>query len=187
MRVFLGLSAPELDTKQLNTLCRERSQLRPHRPVDRHMTLGFIGECSLSQVEALTDEIDLLMTRVGLAEVFWHASSINMFPEQKPKAWALTGPITDSLKALLDRLSHMPCIGQYINAAGFLPHVSLAYANGHVMGKVVFNGNYCFDELVLYRSLSQVNTESMIEMPPWAKPRYEKLKVWKLQRETGLP
>ena len=187
MRLFLGLRGQGLATAELDEVCSAVIQLQPHQPQDRHMTLGFIGECSAVQAKKLIHAIDLFMLDAGLSEVCWCASSIDMFPQHKPKAWALTGAMTDSFRDLITKLSDADMIGDYIDITRFIPHVSLVYVNHDVEIKTVFQSDICLNELVLYRSLSQAERRGIGDKPPWAKLRYEQMKVWNLQGKTGLP
>ena len=187
MRLFLGLRGRGLATAELDEVCSAVTQLQPHQPQDRHMTLGFIGECSAVQAKELIHAIDLFVMDACLCEVCWCASSIDMFPQNKPKAWALTGAMTDSLRDLITKLSDAHMIGDYIDTSSFTPHVSLVYAHHGVETKTVFESHIRLNELVLYRSLSQAQRRAIGDKPPWAKLRYEQMKVWSLQSKTGLP
>lgn len=187
MRLFLGLRGAGLVTDELNEMCRAIKPLEPHQPSDRHMTLCFIGDCTALQAKALMHGVDGLMATEDLPEVLWRASSINTFPENKPKAWALTGPMTDSLSELITKLKGVHLMGNYIDMTRFKPHVSLVYVNRDVKAKTGIQSEIRLDELVLYRSLSQTERLSKSHNPPWAKTRYEPLKVWGLKGKTGLP
>lgn len=187
MRLFLGLRGQGLATAELDEVCSAVIQLQPHQSQDRHMTLGFIGECPAVQANELIHAMDLFMMDTGLSEVCWCASSIDMFPQHKPKAWALTGAMTDSLRDLITKLSDADMIGDYIEITRFIPHVSLVYANHDVEVKTAFQSGILLNELVLYRSLSQAERRAIENNPPWAKLRYEQMKVWNLQSKTGLP
>ncbi|MFY0641036.1 MAG: hypothetical protein JXR16_08320 [Bermanella sp.] len=187
MRLFLGLKGKGLASAELDEVCSAVTQLQPHQPQDRHMTLGFIGECSAAQANEFIHAMDLFMLDASLSEVCWCASSIDMFPQHKPKAWALTGAMTDSLRDLITKLSGAHMIGDYIDITRFIPHVSLVYANHDVEIKTVFQSDILLNELVLYRSLSQAERRAIENNLPWAKLRYEQMMVWNLQGKTGLP
>ena len=146
----------------------------------------MIGNCSALQTKAFIHGVDVLITTGGLPEVVWRASSINTFPENKPKAWALTGPMTDSLSELITKLQGVHLMGKYIDMTRFKPHVSLVYVNRDVEARTAIQFEICLDELVLYRSLSQTERLSKNHNPPWAKTRYEPLQVWRLKGKTGL-
>lgn len=180
MRLFLGLYSPDLTKQALDDSCIEHQVMLAHLAQDRHMTLCFLGDYSNTQQTSLVLAINAEMNRFNCNGVDWHGELIGDFPRGRPTAWAWQGPITDSLKRLLQSLSKVNGLSDIIQLDGFLPHVTLAYIKGGGYPDCLLPSDVHFTQLILYCSLSQVERDSITSGLPWAKPRYKKLNVWEI-------
>lgn len=180
MRLFLGLSCPDLANKALDDCCIEHQVAAAHLAQDRHMTLCFLGEYSCERQQSLILAINTEMNHINGNGVDWHGERISGFPLDRPTAWAWQGPITQNLERLLQRLSRVNDVSNNIQLDGFLPHVTLAYIKGGGYPDYLLSADVQFTQLILYCSLSQTERDNMPNCLPWTKPRYKKLKVWEV-------
>lgn len=126
MRVFIGLAVPKTVNQAIDDQLKHLSYEGMCHPLDRHLTLFFLGEVKAVELRALIDEINLLQCH---GPIKWHGTKIDVFPDaRRPKVWALEGENTVELTALRERLLKLPSLSRLLSTPlnqSFRPHVSL--------------------------------------------------------------
>jgi len=126
MRVFIGLAVPIKANQAIDELLIHYCHEGKCHPLDRHLTLFFLGEVKAVELRALIGEINLLQCH---GPIKWHGTKIDVFPDaRRPKVWALEGENTVELMALRERLLQLPSLSRLLSTPlnqSFRPHVSL--------------------------------------------------------------
>jgi len=174
MRVFIGLAVPMKANQAIDELLIHYCHEGKCHPLDRHLTLFFLGEVKAVELRALIGEINLLQCH---GPIKWHGTKIDVFPDaRRPKVWALEGENTVELMALRERLLQLPSLSRLLSTPlnqSFRPHVSLIRRpNAGLVEKKVSLGIE-FKRLGIYESdLSKTQEQG---------PRYTEIIGWDLE------
>lgn len=122
MRLFLGLSLPDMHR---NALAELQSNVPPGRAVpwdNFHMTLVFLGDAT----NALVDELDLALDGMRLVLPEINLGGLGQFGGGNPRAvWVAVAPL-GPLDALHRRLGNVARgVGFEVPSRRFVPHVTL--------------------------------------------------------------
>lgn len=162
IRSFIALSVPEEVSNQLGDLAAKMSYQDKSgavRWVDQenyHLTLGFLGDQSIEDLETLAESLDHTLQQ---PEFTTHVSMISPFPETKPKLMAALIEKNEEM-TLLNRqvLSAVNSIGMSMNKRKFIPHITLGryrHSRNEYSGVIPTNieCELYFDEVVLFESV----------------------------------
>ena len=178
MRVFVALACDQLQGKCLDKVCEVGLEFPLHQPLDRHMTLCFLGERSKEEVHTLANKIDSIYKQTLCKPIHWRSKRIADFPSSKAKVWALQGEGNPELTTLQAQIAQA-C--EVESTYDFMPHVSLAYIKRPSNLVTPLEAQWVFDQLVICRSFTQDERKHFTAKDGWAKPRYEVLKRWDLK------
>ena len=161
IRSFIALSVPEEVSNQLGDLAAKMSYQDKSgavRWVDQenyHLTLGFLGDQSIEDLESLAESLDHSLQQ---PEFTSHVSMISPFPETKPKLMAALVEKNEAI-TLLNRqvLSAVNSIGMSMNKRKFIPHITLGryrHSRNEYSGVIPTNieCELYFDEVTLFES-----------------------------------
>ena len=178
MRVFVALASDQLEGEYVDQVCENLTCAPLHHPFDRHLTLCFLGERSEIDVCTLVNKIESIYNKKLFKPLEWESLKVADFPPDKAKVWAIIGEKNSELMSFQQQIAQI-CEAE--STYEFTPHVSLAYIKHPTNLTRVFERDWLFDQLVLYRSLSQEERNHFDTKGGWAKPRYEILKRWDLK------
>ncbi|MGR6872764.1 2'-5' RNA ligase family protein [Pseudomonas sp. HK3] len=182
MRLFLGVSSADLGDQVLDDMCDKYTVTRPHLAQDRHMTLCFLGEYSYEQQQQLILALDNKIEKESFCSIHWRGDNIRSFPRDAPTAWAWQGALTSSLECFMVQLCELPMLQAQLCLASFVPHVTLAYMDTARQNypDIKLERDMHFTQLILYCSIAESEPTTVTTHASWAKPRYRKLKIWKI-------
>lgn len=161
IRSFIALSVPEEVSNQLGDLAAKMSYQDKSgavRWVDQenyHLTLGFLGDQSVDDLESLAESLDQSLQQ---PEFTSHISMISPFPETKPKLMAaMVDKNAEMLSLHRQVISAVNSIGMAINKRKFIPHITLGryrHSRNEFSGAIPTNleCELYFDEVTLFES-----------------------------------
>ena len=169
VRSFIALSIPEEARNQLGDLAAKMSYqdksgaLRWVDQENYHLTLGFLGDQSIQDLENLAESLDQSLIQTEFTSPI---TMISPFPETKPKLMAAMVSKNEQMKAVHRQvISAVNAVGMMMDKRKFIPHITLAryrHSRNEFTGGVPTNiqSDLYFDEVVLYEStLTSVGAE----------------------------
>jgi len=161
IRSFIALSVPEEVSNQLGDLAAKMSYQDKSgavRWVDQenyHLTLGFLGDQSIEDLESLAESLDQSLQQ---PEFTSYVSMISPFPETKPKLMAAMVEKNEEMASLSRQVvSAVNSIGMAMNKRKFIPHITLGryrHSRNEYSGFIPTNieCELYFDEVTLFES-----------------------------------
>ena len=159
-RVFIGIPVDKSAQKAINKLLT--GVKTPDREVrwvpesNRHMTLAFLGDKPISEVENLTRQFD--HTYQGLTPFQFNLSALARFPDTRGRIIALTGEPTAPLENVFQNTRGLlQRNGFEFDQKKFRPHVTLARIRNPKRLKTAFdqaiNIELDMSRITLYQSI----------------------------------
>ncbi|MGG4554373.1 RNA 2',3'-cyclic phosphodiesterase [Paenibacillus humicus] len=173
-RLFVAVALPESVKNQLHAWCLERSKDWKFRkwvhPADYHITLQFLGDTPVTQVQAL---LDGLREAASEARPFrLEAAGVGAFgrPDQPRVLWCGVDGDEDALRHLHSRVIAVNSrLGYVPEERPDAPHITLArkFSEGEKLREPLANkglsfGDWTNDTIMLYRT--RVTVSPMYEV-----------------------
>lgn len=161
MRCFIALSLSEEARDAIGDVAAQmtyQDKSNAVRWVDQenyHVTLAFMGELNLEEVDRLADELDSSLSSFGAETV---VSGLSPFPESKPKLIAaMLNPTSSLVDIHHQTLSAINAAGLSFEKRKFIPHITLGrlrHSRNLYSGTIplLFSIPIEFAEVVLYES-----------------------------------
>ena len=125
-----------------------------------HVTLAFLGNIELSQIDNLATELDHFL---NLNQVQLELSHLSPFPESSPKLIAAILKKTETLMAVYEQTKKaIYSVGIQIEKRKFMPHITLGRFRApgrrrQFVSSNLFNANALANAVVLYESVLTAN------------------------------
>lgn len=161
MRCFIALSLTDEARDAIGDVAAQmayQDKSNAVRWVDQenyHVTIAFLGELDLEEVDRLADELDYSLSSFGAESV---VAGLSPFPESKPKLIAAMLNPTSSLSEIHHQvMGAISAAGLSVEKRKFIPHITLGrfrHSRNLYSGTIplLFTIPIEFAEVVLYES-----------------------------------
>jgi len=161
LRSFIGIPVPQEAANELGDIAAKMAYQDKSNAVkwvdqaNYHITLAFLGEQSMHDLESLADQLDHSIQQISFEASVKHLSP---FPEGKPKLIAAMLDRNDSLRELHQQvMSAVNISGIELDKRRFIPHVTLGryrHTRNSFSGAIPMNISceFILDDVVLYES-----------------------------------
>jgi len=161
LRSFIGIPLPQDATNELGDIAAKMAYQDKSNAVkwvdqaNYHITLAFLGEQSMQDLESLADQLDYSLQQVSFQASVKHLSP---FPEGKPKLIGAMIDRNDSLRELHQQvMSAVNASVIEIDKRRFIPHITLGryrHTRNSFSGAIPMNVacEFILDDVVLYES-----------------------------------
>ncbi len=161
LRSFIGIPVPQEAANELGDIAAKMAYQDKSNAVkwvdqaNYHITLAFLGEQSMHDLESLADQLDHSIQQISFEASVKHLSP---FPEGKPKLIAAMLDRNDRLRELHQQvMSAVNISGIELDKRRFIPHVTLGryrHTRNSFSGAIPMNISceFILDDVVLYES-----------------------------------